>query len=244
MKFHQMPPLRRLMEWARSEVAVLREMPRLPRSHNVDTVPLSGPRAPLRAQPADADWTARAKRGEPAAVDWLVREHWQRVEGLLVRTLGPRQDLEDLVQTTFLETLRVLPSFRGDSSLATFICGIAVRVGLRARQPNKMTRASVPVEHPDELASTQPSAEHEYEQAEALRRVQAVLDRISEPKRVAFVLWAVEGMHVDDVASAMQASVAATRSRIFYAQKALRAASARDPYLSRWLIPGGKHERG
>ena len=53
---------------------------------------------------------------------------------------GPRQDLEDLVQTTFLETLRALPGFRRESSLSTFISGIAARVVMRARRPSKVVR--------------------------------------------------------------------------------------------------------
>jgi DNA-directed RNA polymerase specialized sigma24 family protein len=64
------------------------------------------------------------------------------------------------------------------------------------------------------------------------------LEKVSVPKRMAFMLWAVEGMPVEQVAEAMQASVSATRSRIFYAQKAIKASAARDPYLRRWLDGG------
>ncbi|HKU38818.1 MAG TPA: sigma-70 family RNA polymerase sigma factor [Polyangiales bacterium] len=198
-------------------------------------------RAPTSS--AEADWVARAQRGDPAAVDWLVREHWDRVQRLLLRMFGPRRDLEDLVQTTFLETLRALPSFRRESALATFVCGIAVRVGLRARRPSKLERSTRSLEECAE-PSIPPSAETNLEQAEALRRVQGILDRLSEVKRMAFLLWAVEGLPVSEVASAMNASVPATRSRIFYAQKAIRASAARDPYLRRWLDMGGDRELG
>ena len=181
-------------------------------------------------------------RGEPAAVDWFVREHWERVERLLVRMFGRRQDLEDLVQATFLETLHALPSFRRQSSVGTFICGIAVRVGLRARRPNKVTRQSLSLELAAEPVSGAGSADGDYERMEALRRVQDILEQLSEPKRMAFLLWAVEGLHVNDVADAMQASVPATRSRIFYAQKLLRAKAARDPYLRAWIDTGAGHD--
>jgi RNA polymerase sigma-70 factor (ECF subfamily) len=230
----------RLIGKARSEVASVSTTP-LPRA--ADIAQLTGTaREPSTS--SDLGWVLRAQRGEPAAVDWLVREHWVRVERLLVRMFGRRQDLEDLVQTTFLETLRALPSFRGDSSLSTFICGIAVRVGLRARRPRKVERESQSYDLVDEPASQGPSAERAFERAEALRRVQDILTRLSEPKRVAFLLWAVEGLHVNDVANAMQASVPATRSRIFYAQRALKLAAARDPYLSHWLDTGAGDEPG
>jgi RNA polymerase sigma-70 factor (ECF subfamily) len=194
---------------------------------------------PVRAvEPADWSWVERAQRGDPVALDWLVRAHWDRVQRLIIRMFGPRQDLEDLVQTTFLEALRALPSFRRESSLATFICGIAVRVVMRARRPGKVTRGSLSLEVRDELSSSAPPADAELERAEALRRLQVILGKVSLPKRMAFMLWAVEGMPVENVAEAMQASVSATRSRIFYAQKAIKASAARDPYLRRWLDGG------
>jgi RNA polymerase sigma-70 factor (ECF subfamily) len=192
---------------------------------------------PLGCSSLERAWVDRALRADPAALEWLVRQHWERVQRLLVRMFGARQDLEDLVQTTFLETLRALPSFRGDSALSTFICGIAVRVGLRARRPSQVQRHSESYDV-DGLSSSAPSAEADYERGEALRRLQVILARLSEPKRVAFLLWAVEGLPVDDIAAAVGASVSATRSRIFYAQKALKAAATRDPYLRHWLEPG------
>jgi DNA-directed RNA polymerase specialized sigma24 family protein len=68
--------------------------------------------------------------------------------------------------------------------------------------------------------------------AEQLRRLDSALQRISSDKRIAFVLWAVEGKDVESIAKMVGASVAATRSRIHYAQKELRSIAATDPYLS------------
>jgi DNA-directed RNA polymerase specialized sigma24 family protein len=97
--------LRRLIQWARSEAAAV------PRE--VDLSHLPGIACSSSNAPAESGWIERIQRGDPVAVDWLVREHWGRAERLLVRLFGRRQDLEDLVQTTFLETLRALPNFRG-----------------------------------------------------------------------------------------------------------------------------------
>jgi RNA polymerase sigma-70 factor (ECF subfamily) len=202
-----------------------------------------GPPPPRSAPVIESDqqlaWITRAQAGDPLAVEWLVHVHRERVERLLVRVFGARQDLEDLVQNTFLETLRALPNFRRESSVSTFILGIAVRVGRRAGRPSKVARGSQALEHAGELCSLAPSAETRLEHKQALLRVQLTVDRLSEPKRIAFLLWAVQGLSVEDVAEAMQASLSATRSRLYYAQKELKAAAARDPYLKEWLEGGG-----
>lgn len=182
------------------------------------------------------DWVTRAAAGDPAAQERLIREQWPRVEGLLARMLGPRADLEDLVQTVFIETVRALPRFRGDSKVSTFVGGITVRVAMRAMRARGRAPRVVPL--PSQLLSSEPGPERRAEAVELLQRVRALLEDLSEVKRVAFMLWALEGMAVDEIATLMGASVPATRSRIFYAQKELRTRAARHPEL-RALIGAG-----
>ena len=181
----------------------------------------------------------KAQAGDARALDWIVRAHWQRVQRLLTRIWGPRQDLEDLVQTTFLETLRALPSFRRESELSTFVSGIAIRVARRAMRPSLVVRQSVAIDDVSAQLSTSGSLDTQLRDVEALRRVHTILTGMTEPKRVAFLLWALEGMPIPDIAASMQASVPATRSRIFYAQKELTQAAKADPYLLEWLTEVG-----
>ncbi len=184
---------------------------------------------------AEGDQVRRAQAGDAQALEELVRTHWERVQRVLLRILGPRQDLEDLVQTTFLETLHALPGFRRESSLSTFVIGVAVHVARRAMRPPKVQRLAVSMEGAAELHARAAAPDESASAAEALRRVRALLQQISEPKRVAFLLWAFEGMPPAEIAAVMQASVPATRSRIYYAQKELLAAAQGDPYLREWL---------
>lgn len=174
------------------------------------------------------------RAGDPAMAQAFVHEHGPRVQRLLLRMLGPRQDLEDLVQTTFLEALRALPGFEGRSELSTFVLGIAVNVAQRAMRPRKLDRLKVDLDHADGVGSPA-RLDDRASQAEALRRVRTYLAEVAEPKRVAFMLWALDGMPVEQIAEVTGAGVAATRSRIFYAQKELKARAALDPYLAEWL---------
>ena len=181
----------------------------------------------------------KAQAGDARALDWIVRTQWHRVQRLLTRIWGPRQDLEDLVQTTFLETLRALPSFRRESELSTFVSGIAIRVARRALRPSLVVRHSVALDDSPLQLSAHGSLDKQLGDVEALRRVHTILGGVSEPKRVAFLLWALEGMPIPEIAASMQASASATRSRIFYAQKELTEAAKADPYLLEWLTEVG-----
>lgn len=193
----------------------------------------------------DADeserWVARAQAGEAQALDWLVRQHAVLVERMLVRLLGRRQDLDDLIQITFVETLRALPTFRGQSAFSSFIAGIAVRVARRAMRPGLVARLRAPFVE-EQFTPSAAGPDVQLEAQRRLDRVRAVLARLPEPKRVAFLLWSLEGMSPEQIAPLMEASVAATRSRIFYAQKELLARAQKDAALREWLLERS-HER-
>ncbi len=183
---------------------------------------------------------ARAQRGDAGALNTLVRAEMPRVERLLTRILGPRSDLADLVQTVFLELCRALPGFRGESSFSTFVGGISVRVARRAMRPNlwNSRQNAMPVA----ISDAGPSPERSRELAEGMRRCQRALEQLSPDKRVAFALWVFEDMDLCRIAEILGASVSATRSRIFYAQKELRKRAMADPWL-RELV-GGDDENG
>ncbi|MFT3927702.1 MAG: RNA polymerase sigma factor [Myxococcales bacterium] len=184
---------------------------------------------------SEDEWVRRAQRGEPEALAWLVRTHGPRLQRLFLRVFGPRADLEDLVQNTFLELLHALPGFRHESTFSTFLTGIAVRVGRRALRPSRVVQLAVDVSRADGVEHAASGPDEKARASELLRRVHQLLAEVAEPKRVAFLLWAVEGLPPSEVADAMQASLSATRSRIFYAQKELLAAARQDPYLCEWL---------
>lgn len=207
----------------------------------VDMPPDRVAHKPLSLAPAVADdLIVRAKRGDAAALEQIARAELPRVERLLRKLLGPRPDLEDLVQITFVETFRALPGFRGESALSTFVAGIAVRVARRALRPSAWwRRRGAMVEEP----ASEDCPERQAVAQEQLRRVRAALERISAKKQVAFLLWAFEGLTPEEIAKLTGASVAATRSRIFYAQKELRQRAQKDPYLREILEESGDGAR-
>ncbi|HVU02191.1 MAG TPA: sigma-70 family RNA polymerase sigma factor [Polyangiaceae bacterium] len=187
---------------------------------------------PLGARVSSSDtWSLeRARAGDPRELEAIARRELPKVEGLLRRLLGPRGDMEDLVQNVFVEMCKSLPNFRGDSTISTFVGGIAVRVARRAMRPTAWIRFRS--EMPEE-APAGPDRPHDNAIAtEQLRRLDSALAKIGADKRIAFVLWAVEGKDVETIAKMVGASVPATRSRIHYAQKELRALASSDPYLS------------
>ena len=178
-------------------------------------------------------WLAGCRAGDPDAVARMFEEYLPVVERVMGRVVGPGADLEDLVQGTFIEALRALPRFRGDASFKTWITSIAVHVAqhhLRAGRYRRYVALELVPE--SRLGGGAPDAEGRIDERRMGHRLYDLLDRIAPPKRVALLLFAVEGRPVEEVAALMGASPTATRSRVFFARRELRALIAADRELT------------
>ena len=71
-------------------------------------------------EPNDETLVARAAAGDDSAFEALVRRYQARVFRLACR-LTSDSEAPDVLQDTFLQVYRHLPSFRGDSQFGTFL---------------------------------------------------------------------------------------------------------------------------
>jgi RNA polymerase sigma-70 factor (ECF subfamily) len=192
---------------------------------------------------AEPEWEAddpvfeACRGGEPEAIERLFRAYAPVVQGIIGRLVGPTPDFEDLVQTTFLEALGNLSRFRGEAKLSTWLCRIAVHVAhhhLRAGKVRRHVPLELVADGGDNPASL--TASSNVDQAIDRRRLalklHTALDRLAPKKRIALLLYVVEGRSVEEVAALMRATQTATRSRTFFARRELRKLIASDPELS------------
>src|SRR3954468_16079838 len=84
----------------------------------------------MQAQPAtiEADLLTKAAAGNAAAVRALLDGYGPALYGFLFARVGGQQTVaEDLLQETLIEAVRSASTFRGESSLKTWLCAIARR---------------------------------------------------------------------------------------------------------------------
>ena len=89
---------------------------------------------------ADAPLIEAARAGDHVAFARLVRTHQQSVRGFLRRACGNFAEADDLAQETFLSAWERIGQFRGESSLRSWLCGIAWRKMLASRRSQNRAR--------------------------------------------------------------------------------------------------------
>ncbi len=78
----------------------------------------------------DEDRLELAKHGDRRAFDELVTPHVAKMKNLVRRMVGHPQDSEDIAQDALVRAYTRLGTFRGESSLSTWLCAIATRVAI------------------------------------------------------------------------------------------------------------------
>ena len=160
---------------------------------------------PLSAKSGERELIASVLRKDRKAAAQLVAAHIDAVYAYARHRLLPHADLvDDLVQDVFLAALKGLTTFEGQSSLRTWLVGIArhkiediYRQRLRAAVALDLNSTE------DEPASDEIPLDEQIDKARAGAKTRRVLQRM--PERYAFILlWRYwEQLSARDVAAAI-----------------------------------------
>ena len=147
---------------------------------------------------------------------------WERyaplVHRIVSRAIGPDAEVEDVTQEIFYRLFSRIRTLRKPEALRSFVISFAIRIvkwELRRRRARRWLTLSETGDVPDEQMMVM-DAENRY----ALRRLYGMLDRLSTRERLVLVLRHVEGMTLEEIAAAMELSLATVK-------RGLRRASAR-----------------
>jgi RNA polymerase sigma-70 factor (ECF subfamily) len=187
---------------------------------------------PSTAQVTDEQLTARAREGDLAAFGALVDRHRAAVVRAALAALGNREDAEDVAQETFVQCHRALHTFRGESSLRTWLLAVAWRRALSRRRSLErwITRREDgwTGEYEDgtravrEPADPAPTPEREAIGRETRQRVAAVVRALPATLRDPLLLAASGEYSMQEIAALVGAPVGTVKWRVSEARRLLR----------------------
>ena len=172
---------------------------------------------------ADLELAQRCRQGDAFAFEQMYRAHAGRLYSVIVRMVGSTQDAEDVLQDVFLIAHRKLGSFRGDSSLGTWLYRMAVNHCLdvlRGRHA-RMSKATSSID--DEDAAEPAAAAPVVPAAVSRIDLERAIARLPDGCRAAFVLHDVEGFEHNEVARLLGVSEGTSKSQVHKARTKLRA---------------------
>ena len=194
----------------------------------IDSASAHEPRAGAAAEvrpagaPSDAVLAAAVARGDLDALGKLYDHHHASVRAF-ARRLIDDAGAEDLVHDTFLTLPKALARWNGESSLRTFIMGVAINHARhRVRSRSRFSFAMARFGREPERVEQNPEDESEQKRLAAMLR--RALETLSFDHRTAFVLCEVEERTSVEAAEILGIPVGTVRTRLHHAKQKLRAA--------------------
>jgi RNA polymerase sigma-70 factor, ECF subfamily len=177
-------------------------------------------RNPHSRPESEADDVARAVAGDAAAFERLYRTHVPRILALSRRMAGAA-DADELTQDVFVRAWQKLGSFRGESSLATWLHRMAVNVIIeRFRTLGTQRQRFLP--DGDDTIGRLPAPAPAARSWDAGMDLESAVDRLPPGARSVFVLHDVEGYKHEEIGTLLGVSVGTSKSQLHRARMTLR----------------------
>lgn len=176
-----------------------------------------------------ADLLDRVKRDDPGALDALTRAIRPHVERQLARYPVSDEDRLDLVQSTLLQVIRRIRSFRGDSSFTTWLFRVTANEALMLMRAQRRQRArfvaGLDLEDLSVLPTMRASAfeDDPASLAEREKFVRHALGELPTDYRDVVVAHYHDDLGLHEIAEKFLVSESAVRSRLHRARLRLRA---------------------
>ena len=177
---------------------------------------------------ADRELVARVHDGDKEAFNVLVQKYQHRLATLIARYVHDQNEVQDVVQKTFLKAYMALPKFRGDSGFYTWLYRIAVNTSKNHLLALSRWLPDIEIEARDAEHYAIDSRLKDHGSPEALvvrdetqRTISVILDKLPEELRTAFALRELKGLSYEQVARVMNCPVGTVRSRIYRAREAI-----------------------
>jgi len=160
-----------------------------------------------RPEETDMELINRWKTGDSRAATRLVGRHSQALARFAAS--AERDGIEELVQDTFVRAFASLDSFRGESSLRTWLFTIERRLMLDRRRAERRSRETVPVEESDHVSEY--GALDVLIAEEVQERVRRSLEALSPTQREVFTLRVQQGLSYKEIAEIVDSTEGAAR---------------------------------
>ena len=162
-----------------------------------------------------------AAKGTMTSLGDLYERHSKRVYAQCLRMTGNPAEAEDLTHEVFLQVLRKISSFRGDSQFTTWLYRLTVNQILMHFRRAKCRKEDLQVESEIELTFAKTPASTGTLMLERIG-LNAAVESLPSGCRSVFLLFDVEGYKHKQIANIFGCSVGTSKSQLHKARKKLR----------------------
>lgn len=135
------------------------------------------------------------------------------VRGLIGKSLGPRDDMEDLVADVFVGLFESAPKIRSADTMRSYVVSVVLNTVRREFKRRKRRRLFFASDSPGDEVERVPGTDDPRAKV-ALKQLSRMLDDLSEEERLVYVLHVLEGLSLSDVTDSLKMSRSTVKRRL------------------------------
>jgi RNA polymerase sigma-70 factor (ECF subfamily) len=181
----------------------------------------------------DEDLVTGLRGRDREAAEILVARYGDRLYRLAIRITGSESDAEEVVQDALWTATRKIDTFRGDSSLGTWLHRIAVNAAIQKRRTQRRRRTEVsrdvmfpPLTGQEQQGEPAPDGSRRMEdpalQMELRSMLTSAIADLREGHCTSFLLHDLEGLSNHEISALLRVKVGTVKSRVHRARLFLR----------------------
>jgi RNA polymerase sigma-70 factor, ECF subfamily len=196
--------------------------------------------SPSTANVPDAELVQAVVAGNKAALRAVLERYMGSVRSSLRSLLGPDHVIDDLVQEVFLNFYRSAGRIRNQGALRAYLIGVAVKLASTEMRSRTRRNRWYRLFH---WSSVQGGdvGRPDVDERDAVRSLRAVLERIPDREREAFVLRYVHELAPTEVAEAMGIPKGTAKRAISEGRRRVLSRAVKEPALADYLRLGQEH---
>jgi RNA polymerase sigma-70 factor (ECF subfamily) len=175
-----------------------------------------------RAHQDDAELVVRAQQGEEFAFELLFRRHAQFVAAVAFRVGRSRDEVDDVVQETFVLAFRRLAQLNDPKAFRGWLAQIAISLLHRRFRFSRLFRLFRDDVEEEQTLATMVSDAASPDVRAQLAQVDAAVAKLPKDQRTAWTLRFVLGCTLEEVAVGCDCSLATAKRRLAAADEAVR----------------------
>ncbi len=151
---------------------------------------------------------------------WLVKKYQEKLYMHIRRMVSFHEDAHDVFQNTMIKVIRYIESFKGDSSLFTWLYRIATNESIRHLQKKKKVAATVLDENAYALKLI---SDPYFSGEEALSKLHAAIAYLPERQKAVFNMKYFDDLKYKEIADILEVSEGSLKASYHHAVKKIEA---------------------
>ncbi len=182
----------------------------------------------------DSELVTLIRDGDYSAFEEVVERYSPRAMRLAIKITKNKEDARDVIQETFVSIYKNISSFRGESTLSSWIYRICTNFALMKLRSKRFENQSGSIDESPNMDLNK-LAEHSHsdsdwsERGEKLllrkelrQKIDEAIDKLPDDYRVVFIMKDVEDMSNEEIGKALNLTIPAVKSRVHRARLFLR----------------------